>query len=77
MKPKSPLPLADYQVGTNKYIPDAGYRESRECRIESCTGHVVAMNDIASGEKITEPLTRVTFSWDKKRYRPMPMVRFA
>jgi predicted HTH transcriptional regulator len=66
-----------YQVGSNKYIPDAGYRESRECRIESCTGHTVTMNDISTGETITEPLKRVMFSWDERKYRPMLMVSFA
>ena len=65
-----------YRVGSNAYLGEKGYRESRECRIEACDAHNVRMLDIASGEHITEPLRRVDPTWDEKRRRPMLNVIF-
>lgn len=65
-----------YKVGSNRPLGDAGYRETRECRILACTAHVVTFEDIARGERISEPLEHVTFNYDEEKYRPMLLVRF-
>lgn len=65
-----------YKLGSNKPLPDAGYRERRECRIEACTAHLVTLRDIAEGVQFSEPLEHVIVNYDHDRYRPMLMVRF-
>lgn len=66
-----------YQLGSNKPLPDAAYREMRECRLLNCTAHLVTLEDIASGEQFSEPLAHVTISYDHKRRRAQLMVRFS
>lgn len=65
-----------YKVGSHRPLGDAGYLETRECRIEACTAHVVRLRDIARGDRISEPLENVTFTYDEEKYRPMLMIRF-
>jgi hypothetical protein len=65
-----------YKLGSNKPLPDGNYRERRECRVETCTGHLVTLSDIASGQRFSEPLAHVTVHYDHEKYRPMLMVMF-
>lgn len=65
-----------YKLGSNKPLHDGGYRESRECRIEACTGHLVTLNDIGSGLRFSEPLAHITINYDQEKWRPMLMVTF-
>jgi hypothetical protein len=65
-----------YKLGSNKPLHDGAYRESRECRIEACTGHLVTLSDITSGRHFSEPLAHVTISYDHEKWRPMLMVTF-
>ncbi|KQV45770.1 hypothetical protein ASC95_27540 [Pelomonas sp. Root1217] len=65
-----------YKVGSQKPLGDAGYLETRECRISACTAHMVRLEDIARGERITEPLENITVTYDEEKYRPMLLVRF-
>lgn len=65
-----------YKLGSNKPLPDAGYREMRECRIETCTAHLITLQDIARGDRFSEPLEHVIVNYDHERHRPMLMVRF-
>lgn len=66
-----------YQLGSNKPLHDAAYREMRECRLLNCTAHLVTLEDIATGERFSEPLAHVTISYDHKRQRAQLMVRFS
>ena len=65
-----------YKLGSNKPLPDAAYKEMRECRIVECTGHLVTLADIAAGITFSEPLAHVTINHDHEKYRPMLMVTF-
>lgn len=65
-----------YKLGSNRPLGDSSYREMRECRILACTAHAVRLEDIARGERISEPLENVTISHDEQKYRPMLLVRF-
>lgn len=65
-----------YKLGSNKPLHDGNYRESRECRIEACTGHLVTLSDIGSGLHFSEPLAHVTVSYDHEKWRPMLLVTF-
>ncbi len=64
-----------YKLGSNKPLGGA-YRESRECRIEACTGHLVTLHDISSGLRFSEPLAHVMVSYDHNKFRPMLLVTF-
>jgi hypothetical protein len=65
-----------YKLGSNKPLHDGNYRESRECQIEECTGHLVTLRDIASSVRFSEPLAHVTINYDQEKRRPMLMVTF-
>jgi len=65
-----------YKLGSNKPLADSGYRETRECRVEACNAHFVTLQDIARGERFSEPLENVTISHDQEKYRPLLMIRF-
>lgn len=65
-----------YKLGSNKPLPDAGYREMRECLVEACTAHLVTLRDIAAEIRFSEPLEHVIVNYDHEKYRPMLMVRF-
>ena len=64
-----------YKLGSNKPLGGA-YRESRECRIETCTGHVVTLYDISSRRRFSEPLGHITVTYDHNKFRPMLLVTF-
>lgn len=49
-----------YRVGSNKVLKDSAYRQTLECRIESCDAHVVRLKHLSSQEYLSEPLERVT-----------------
>lgn len=65
-----------YKLGSNRPLPDKGYRETRECRLESCTAHLVTLSDIGRGERFSEPLANVTVNYDHEKWRPMLVVTF-
>lgn len=65
-----------YKLGSNKPLPGRAYRETRECRLLACTGHLVTLEDIARGERFSEPLSHVTVNYDHQKWRPMLMVTF-
>ena len=65
-----------YKLGSNKPLPEAGYKEMRECRIEACTGQIVTLSDISAGLRFSEPLEHVIVTHDHEKYRPMLLVRF-
>lgn len=65
-----------YKLGSNKPLPDKAYREMRECRLLECTAHLVTLEDIARGERYSEPLAHVTVTHDHQKYRAMLMVMF-
>jgi len=65
-----------YKLGSNKPLNDGNYRESRECRIESCTGHLITLYDIGSNVRFSEPLAHITINYDQAKLRPMLIVRF-
>lgn len=65
-----------YKLGSNKPLPDAGYKEMRECRLEACDAHLVTLRDISAGMIFSEPLAHVTVTRDHEKYRPMLLVRF-
>ncbi len=65
-----------YKLGSNKPLPDAGYREMRECRIEACSAHLVTLRDIGADVRFSEPIEHVTVNYDHEKNRPMLMVRF-
>lgn len=65
-----------YKLGSNKPLPDKGYKEMRECRLLECTAHLVTLEDIARGERFSEPLAHVTVTYDHQKWRAMLMVTF-
>lgn len=65
-----------YKLGSNKPLSDGAYRESRECKVVSCTAHLVTLVDIASSVTFSEPLAHVTLNYDHAKKRPMLMVMF-
>lgn len=65
-----------YKLGSNKPLSDSSYRETRECRLTRCTGHLVSFEDISSGLQFSEPLAHVTVTHDHERWRPMVLVTF-
>ena len=66
-----------YELGSNKPLSDANYREMRECRVKACTAHLVTLQDIATEIRFSEPLEHVIVNYDHEKYRPMLMVRFS
>lgn len=48
----------------------------RECRLVACTAHLVTLEDIARGERFSEPLAHVTVNYDHLKWRAMLMVAF-
>lgn len=65
-----------YKLGSNKPLPDKGYKEMRECRLLECTSHLVTLEDIARGERFSEPLAHVAVSYDHQKWRALLMVTF-
>jgi Putative DNA-binding domain len=63
-----------YKLGSNRPLPDKAYREMRECRLLECTAHLVTLEDIARGDRFSEPLSNVTVSYDHEKWRAMLMV---
>lgn len=66
----------NYKLGSNKLLNDGNYRESCECRIEACTGHLVTLRDIGRDLRFSEPLEHITINYDHDKGRPMLMVTF-
>lgn len=64
-----------YKLGSNRPLPDKAYREMRECLLLECTAHLVTLEDIAQGDRFSEPLLNVTINYDHKKSRPMLMVK--
>ena len=65
-----------YRLGSNEPMSDSAYRETRECRLTSCTGHLASFEDISSGLQFSEPLAHVTVTYDHARHRPKLLVTF-
>lgn len=63
-------------LGSNKSLHDAGYRERRNCKVETCTAHVVTLRDVDNNVRFSEPLEHVTVNYDHIRDSPMLMIRF-
>lgn len=63
------------KIGSHRPLPDAAYKEMRECRVTECTAQFVRLQDIAQGVNLSEPLTHVEFAHDEERHRPMLLVR--
>ena len=61
-------------LGSTEKIADTRYRTRSDCVVESCDSHIVRMRDIGSNRRVTEPLEKVTVSFDEERYRPMLVV---
>ena len=66
-----------YKLGSNRLLSDKGYREMRECRLLTCTAHVLTLEDIARGERLSESLANVTLNYDDEKRRTMLMVTFS
>ena len=65
-----------YRLGSNRPLSDGAYRERRDCRLQACTGHLVTLEDIASGMRFSEPLAHITINHDHEQNRPMLIVTF-
>lgn len=63
-----------YKLGSNKPLSDSSYRETRECRLTTCTGHLVSFEDISSVLQFSEHLAQVAVTYDHERWRPMVLV---
>jgi hypothetical protein len=63
------------ELGSTKHLGDSSYRARHECRIDSVSAHFVRMHDISTGRNVSEPLDRVTISFDEEGHRPMLVVQ--
>ena len=64
-----------HRIGVQKRVPDQAYREESECRVLACDAHVVQLEIIGSGTRVSEPLACVTIMRDEKKCRPLLVVR--
>lgn len=62
------------KLGSTKPISGSMHRESCECRIEECTAHYIRLKNIANDQYLSEPLEKVSISYDEKKYRLMLIV---
>jgi hypothetical protein len=62
-------------LGKSKYIADVHQRDESECRVVACDSHTLTLEVINSSRQATEPLDRVSISFDDSRRRPMLVVR--
>ncbi len=63
-----------HKLGVVKHIPDTGYREGSECRVEAADAQTVRLRILGSDRYVTEPLDHVTVSYDEEQHRPMLVV---
>ncbi len=63
-----------HKLGEAKHIPDSGYREGAECRVEAADAQAVRLQILASGRMVTEPLEHVKVSYDEEKHRPLLVV---
>lgn len=54
------------KLGNTKALEQA-YRASYACRVEQCTAHNVTLMDLATNERLDEPLAYVELSWDTEK----------
>jgi hypothetical protein len=62
-------------LGSTQVYSDSQLRATHECRVESCTPHVVRLYEPGSGTNYAEPLKNVTISYDTERHRDMLIVQ--
>lgn len=63
-----------HKLGKAKHIPNTGYRESAECRVEAANAHTVRLKVLAPDRMVSEPLDHVIVSYDEDRHRPMLII---
>ena len=63
-----------HKLGVAQHIPDTGYREGIECRVEVADAQSVRLLILGSDRYVTEPLDHVKVSYDEERHRPMLVV---
>jgi len=63
-----------HKLGKVKHIPNTGYRESAECRVEVVTPQTVRLKVFSPDRWVSEPLEHVAVSYDEERHRPMLII---
>lgn len=63
------------KLGSTKPISSTMHRESCECSVEDCAPHYVRLKNTANDQRISEPLERVSISYDEKKHRLMLIVK--
>ena len=63
------------KLGSTKPISSSMHREYCECRIEECTAQYIRLKNTTNDQYLSEPLERVSISYDEKKYRLMLIVK--
>ncbi|MBI3938555.1 MAG: ATP-binding protein [Betaproteobacteria bacterium] len=63
-----------HKLGVAKHIPDTGYREAAECRVEAANAQTVRLRILGSDRYVTEPLDHAKVCYDEEGHRPMLVV---
>ena len=68
--------MVGYKLGSKRPLADAHYYAGTECLIKDCTGHVVTLEEPATGNTYTESLSGVVIDYDNERRRLMLIVSY-
>jgi len=63
-----------YRLGSHLPLAESAYEELRICRLLSCDGHRVALEDTGNGYRFSEALSHVTLSQDEDQGIPLLIV---
>jgi len=63
------------ELGSTKALGDPRYRARHDCRVEECSAHTVRLFDLATNNRVAEPLENVKVSFDEEWNRLLLVVQ--